>query len=181
MGATRQIDQVSEKATEQANAFVRFMKSSYKVTMEAGEELSLRALDIPADILEEMGVAGDRTKSFKRFNRKMVGGIYRGLDNLAETVSGGVTAPVEGLTGLLGKLGKKGTREAAKLTETAKKASKDVKKLASASAPKAEKAAARVRAKPKAKKVTATAKKAKADAVKKTEAASKKVTRKLAA
>jgi hypothetical protein len=177
MGANTQVEQVSEKASEQANAFVRLMKSSYKVTMEAGEQMSLRALDIPADILEEMGVAGDRAKSFKQFNRKMVGGIYRGLDNLAGTVSGGVAAPVEGVSNLLGKLGRKGSREAAKLRDTAKKATKDVKKAATPA--KAEKLV--VKAKPKARKTTATARKARTGVAKKTAAAGKKVTSKLAA
>ena len=177
MAATTQKTQVEKQAQETANAFVRFWKSSYKVTMEAGEEMSLRALDIPADILEEMGVAEDRAKSFKQFNRKMIGGVYRGLDNMAETVSSGFSAPIEGVSKLLDKLKKRGADEAEKLTKTAKKASKEVKKAAEPA--KVEKTVGKTKAK--AKKASTAAKKAKGEVVSKTKAAEKKVTQKLAA
>lgn len=177
MAATKQKAQVKEQAQDTANAFVRFMKSSYKVTMEAGEDMSLRALDIPANILEEMGVAEDRAKSFKQFNRKMVGGVYRGLDNVAETFSSGFGAPIKGVSNLLEKLKKRGTDEAEKLTKTAKKASKEVKKATESAD--VEKAVGKTKAK--AKKASTAAKKAKGEAVSKTKAAEKKVTEKLAA
>lgn len=167
---------IGAQVEQQSNAVVRFMKSAYKITMDAGEDMSLRALDIPADIMQEMGVAEDKAKSFKQFNRKMVGGVYRGLDNMAETMSQLFTAPVKAVGNLTQRLKQKAAQEAPKLE-------KAVKAKKAAESTKVEKAAgkARTKAKAKTREAKATARKARTKAVASAKAVEKEVTEKLAA
>lgn len=158
--ATKQESQAIETAAEASNILVRFMKSSYKVGMDAGQEMAVRALDIPADIFEDMGVAEDRAKSFKDFNRKMIGGMFGGLDNMADTLSNVASAPLDGFSNLVQKLKSEGAEKTPKAVKKAAKTTKVDKVPVKAKA----------KAKAKAKDASSAAKKAKADVLRQAKA-----------
>lgn len=168
--ATKQETQAIETAEEASNILVRFMKSSYKVGMDAGQQMAVRALDIPADIFEDMGVAEDRAKSFKDFNRKMIGGMFGGLDNMADTLSNAANAPLKSFSNLAQKLKREGADEAAKVLETVEKTPKAVKKAAKATKVEKVPVKAKAKAKAKAKDASSAAKKAKADVLREAKA-----------
>lgn len=158
--ATKQESQAIETAAEASNILVRFMKSSYKVGMDAGQEMAVRALDIPADIFEDMGVAEDRAKSFKDFNRKMIGGMFGGLDSMADTLSNVASAPLDGFSNLVQKLKSEGAEKTPKAVKKAAKTTKVDKVPVKAKA----------KAKAKAKDASSAAKKAKADVLRQAKA-----------
>jgi hypothetical protein len=112
--------ELREQGERQANVVLRFMQSAYKVSITAGQDMSLKALDIPADILDEMDVAPDRVKAIRAFNRKVIGSVYGGLGSLAEKVSSGLGAPLRGI----GRLRKKGSDVATVQAEKVKTAAK---------------------------------------------------------
>ena len=157
--ATKQENQAIEKAEEASNVLVRFMKSSYKVSMDAGQDLSLRALDIPADIFQDMGVGEDRAKAYKDFNRKMIGGMFGGLDTMADTLSNAANAPLKGFSNLIERLKREGAEKTPKALKKAVKATKVEK----------------VPVKAKAKEASSAAKKAKADVLRQAKAIEKEL------
>lgn len=157
--ATKQENQAIEKAEEASNVLVRFMKSSYKVSMDAGQDLSLRALDIPADIFQDMGVGEDRAKAYKDFNRKMIGGMFGGLDTMADTLSNAANAPLKGFSNLIERLKREGAEKTPKAVKKAVKATKVEK----------------VPVKAKAKEASSAAKKAKADVLRQAKAIEKEL------
>jgi len=157
--ATKQENQAIENAEEASNILVRFMKSSYKVGMDAGQQMAVRALDIPADIFEDMGVAEDRAKSFKDFNRKMIGGMFGGLDTMADTLSNAANAPLKGFSNLIERLKREGAEKTPKAVKKAVKATKVEK----------------VPVKAKAKEASSAAKKAKADVLRQAKAIEKEL------
>mgnify|MGYP003572922346 FL=1 len=135
-------------AKEQANVVARFIKSSYQTGMKASEDISLTAWDIPANILEGMGVDPGKTGALKDANRKVIGGVYGGVDKMARKGTSIALAPWKGVGYAISKL--RGNQAAAK-PEAAKKAEADVAVKPEA----AKKVEAKVAAKPKAKKATA--------------------------
>ncbi len=77
--------------------FFGFLKTSYQMSMDASENMTYTAIDLPFNILEGMGVPQDKTQGFKDFNHKLVGGVYRGMDKATATIAGAASAPVRWL------------------------------------------------------------------------------------
>ncbi len=77
--------------------FFGFLKTSYRLSMDASESMTYTAIDLPFDILEGIGVPADKTQGFKNFNHKLVGGVYRGMDKATSTIAGAAAAPAKWL------------------------------------------------------------------------------------
>lgn len=132
--ASKQENTVEEKA----NAVVSFIKSSYETGIKTTEDISVAVWNVPANILEGMGVDEDKTKAIKDVNQKIVGGVYSGVDKLTRKGTSIAFLPWKGVGNAISKLRGNG-----------------------AAKPKAKKAVAKVTPKPKAKaKPKTTAKKA---------------------
>lgn len=131
---------LENQAKDKANVVVRFIKSSYETGIKASEDISVTAWDIPANILEGMGVDEEKTGAIKDVNRKVIGSVYSGVDKMTRKGTSLAVAPWKGVGYAITKLRGNG-----------------------ASKPKAKKAAVKVTPKPKARvKKAAAPKKAKA-------------------
>ena len=107
-----------------------FIRNTYRKTMDASEQLSLTAVNLPFIFLEGVGVPAEKTERLKNFNTRFVTGVYRGADKV-------FGAPFSWFGGDVGKP-TGGKREA-----------KPPKKVAKKAAPKAAKKSAEKKAAPK--------------------------------
>ena len=78
---------------ERPEGFVGFIKNSYRKTMDASEQVSVTAVNLPYMFLEGLGVPEESTRGFKNINERFVGGVYKGTDWLATRAAGAYIAP----------------------------------------------------------------------------------------
>ena len=123
---------------EKPGGFTGFIANSYRKTMDASEQVSLAAVNLPYMFLEGMGVPEDKTQGMKNINARFIGGVYRGTDWLATRSARLYVAPFK----LFGKAVKKvtggtaGKKPAAKKAAPKKVEKKAEKKAAPKKAPK---------------------------------------------
>jgi hypothetical protein len=177
MSTKEQKNPPKEKA-EQDNVVVRLMRSSYAVGLKTAMDMSVKALDMPADILTEMGVAEEQAKRFKERNHKFIDGLYEGVDGITKKGASLITAPLKAMGKVVAKLTAEGGEE---VTADVGKAPKNAKRGKAAGKVKPKTAKAKARVKAAAKKPSAAGRKAKAEVVKTMEAVEEEAGEKLAA
>jgi len=144
----------SSQPDKKPGGFFGFLKTSYRVSMDAAENMTYTAIDLPFEILEGIGVPEDKTQGFRDFNHKFVGGVYRGMDKATSTIAGAASAPVKWLESGFHKLRPGSEKPKEKMQRAVAKAKPALTK-AKAKATTAKRKAKAKAAKPKRKAMTA--------------------------